>query len=165
MECRRHSASNPGVRCPQPYLPPTLFISLEGVASRGFHAHSEQCLAEAGSLSRGASVCLGLQVAPALRSRQDPRWDLPSLPCLSLRLLRQREGDKEMLEPGNTAGLGWGVGVDLDPPLPLPTTTSRATAGWTAWGYVAPPRQGWDIKAGSAGARQPSSVSRAPISA
>lgn len=69
-----------------------------------------------------------------------------------------------MLEPGNTAGLRWGVGADLDPPLPLPTTTSRATEGWTAWGCVAPPRQGWDIKAGSAEACQPSSVSRAPIS-
>lgn len=80
---------------------------------------SEQCLPEAGSLSHGTSVCLCIHVTPALRSRQGAQRELPSPPCLSLRLLRWREMDKKML--GTLLGLGWGRCVDLDPPLPTPT--------------------------------------------
>lgn len=74
----------------------------------------------------------------------------------------ERDGQEDA---GNTARVGvWEV-CGFGPSTPHPNTTSRATAGQTAWGCAAPPRQGWDIKAGSAGACQPGFVSRAPINA
>lgn len=75
-------------------------------------------------------------------------------------------------DAGNTAGVGGGGGVDLDPPLPTPPPPQGPQLGSRghSWafrarelgGFKAPPRRGWDIKAGSAGACQTGFVSRAP---
>lgn len=86
--------------------------------------------------------------------------------CLVLRLPRVEIDRQGMLTHKSICGIEEGHHFELS--IPHPITTSRATAGQsdqTAWGCAAPPRRGWDIKVGSAGACQPSFVNWTPINA
>lgn len=73
---------------------------------------------------------------------------------------------KEILTPGNPDGIGGGIfGSSNSSPHQHLKGHSWAVRARELGGFEAPPRQGWDIKAGSAGACQPGFVSLAPINA
>lgn len=71
-----------------------------------------------------------------------------------------------MLAPKSICGIEEGHRFELSTLHPLlPQEPQQGSADQTAWGCVAPPRRGWDIKVGSAGACQPSFVNWTPINA
>ena len=100
-------------------------------------------------------------VSPGPKEQAGGSAGLPSLPCLSLRLPRWTEMPEEML--GTLLGLvgGWIWTLHSPPHLHL-RGHSWAVRARELGGFKAPPRRGWDIKAGSAGACQPGFVSWAP---
>lgn len=133
---------------------PALSISPRGRPQQVSVTRLQRQLPSPGILSHGTSVCLSMHPSlPTLRSRQEAQPN--SLPSLCL-FLKFPEMDNGMPATG-TASLGVGC-MDLDflPPTPRPPQgPQQGRLGQTAWGCTAPPRQGWDIKAGSAGACQP----------
>lgn len=97
---------------------PTLFISLEGTASRGLCDLFQQRLPEAWQ-PLSWDICLSVRSSlPSPKNRQRARQQLSSshLPAYFPDFLRWREMDKERLAPGNTGGLK--VGTDLASLLP-----------------------------------------------
>lgn len=112
-----------------------------------------------GSLSCGTSVCLSMHPSlKPLRSRQKAQPSSPSPPPFPRAyfsdFLRSMEMDKEMQAPGSAVRAGVsasGLFTLCPPPPPPPQRVTMGQWGQTAPGCGAPRRQGWDIKAGSAG--------------